>query len=451
MLWIAAGNTRRDTQPSGAFECLRRDPSTGLTELKSGQFDAILLDFPLPHLTASELFEQIQGVAPETPVVIRDAEASVAESLRLARKGAYPAITQDEEIAATIERAIEEHREGKAVFSGAGDKPEDWRSLLVGKSQEMARVCHIIRMVGNRRSTVLITGETGTGKEVAARALHLAGPRRRGPWVAVNCSALPGTLLESELFGYVRGAFTGASQTRIGRFEQANGGTLFLDEIGDMPLELQAKLLRVLQERELQRLGSSETIRLDVRVIAATNCHLQEKVANGQFREDLYYRLNVVPLELPPLRERPDDIPLLAAHFVEKICRTENIPMKQISPQGLERLRAFSWPGNIRQLENAIEMAVALSGDLAILSASDFPLGRTGATRDSSSAAAPVSIPETGLDFEKTLAVIERSILSQALEKTRGNKKAAAEMLGLKRTTLSAKIRTLEAAACVSA
>src|SRR3954447_15363048 len=199
----------------------------------------------------------------------------------------------------------------------------DWERLLVGESSEMRRVVHLIRMVGPRRATVLITGETGSGKEVAARALHRAGPRRRAPFVAVNCSALPEGLLESELFGHVRGAFTGAVQSRVGRFEEASGGTIFLDEIGELPIELQAKLLRVLQERELQRLGSSETIKVDIRVVAATNCDLPRRIEEGKFREDLYYRLNVVPLEMPPLRRRRDDIPILAAHFVEKVCRAE--------------------------------------------------------------------------------------------------------------------------------
>jgi len=193
---------------------------------------------------------------------------------------------------------------------------EEWEGLLVGESAEMRQVSHIIRMVAGRRSTVLITGETGTGKEMAARAVHLAGPRRRSRLVAVNCSALPENLLEAELFGHVKGAFTGAFQNRVGRFEQAQGGTLFLDEIGDLPLDLQAKLLRVVQERELQRLGSSETVRLDIRVVAATNCDLAQRIEQDRFREDLYYRLNVVPIHMPPLRQRREDIPMLAWHFV---------------------------------------------------------------------------------------------------------------------------------------
>jgi transcriptional regulator with PAS, ATPase and Fis domain len=307
-------------------------------------------------------------------------------------------------------------------------------------------VKHLIRMVGGRRATVLITGETGTGKELAARALHLSGPRRRGPMVAVNCGALPENLLEAELFGHVRGAFTGAVQQRVGRFEQANGGTILLDEIGDLPLELQAKLLRVLQERAFERLGSSESIRVDIRVVAATNCDLGEKIEAGRFREDLYYRLNVVPIEMPPLRQRPADIPLLAAHFLDKICRSEQLPAKLLSPEAVARLCDYAWPGNVRQLENAMEMAIALSGDRTLLVPGDFPLPRPAKMQTATFATPQISVPDTGLDFEETLSAIERSILEQALRKSGGNKKAAAEMLRLKRTTLSAKIRSLQAA-----
>ena len=329
--------------------------------------------------------------------------------------------------------------------SGIAAAAAEWERMLVGESSEIRQVAHLIRMVGPRRATVLITGETGTGKEVAARALHLASPRRRNAFVSVNCSALPESLLESELFGHVRGAFTGAVQSRIGRFEQAHGGTLFLDEVGDMPLDLQCKLLRVLQEREFQRLGSSETVRADVRVVAATNCDLERRIAEGRFREDLFYRLNVAPLEMPPLRHRKGDIPLLARHFVEKVCRLEGLPPKRITPEAMARLCARSWPGNVRQLENAVEMAVALSGDRPSLDAADFPPARS---QCGAGPAHLVAVPDTGIDYEQTVAGIERSILAQALEKTRGNKKAAAEMLGLKRTTLCAKVRSLASNAC---
>ena len=252
---------------------------------------------------------------------------------------------------------------------------EKWRSLIIGSSPAIERTIQLIRLVGMRRATVLITGETGTGKEVVAQALHLASPRAHQPMVAVNCNALPENLIEAELFGHVKGAFTGAIQQRMGRFEQAHRGTLFLDEVGDLPLDLQTKLLRVLQEREFQRIGSSETIRVDVRLIAATNVNLAELVRQGRFREDLYYRLNVVPISMPPLRERPEDIPLLARHFVAKICRLEEIPVPELAQETLAHLQARPWPGNVRQLENSVEMAVALSGGRGVLVPSDFPLG----------------------------------------------------------------------------
>jgi DNA-binding NtrC family response regulator len=347
---------------------------------------------------------------------------------------------EEEDTLARVRVAIDQRVGRGLIHLAAAVDREDWERMLVGSSAPIRQVCHIVRMVGARRATVLISGETGTGKEIAARALHMAGPRRQHPWVAINCSALPGNLLEAELFGHVRGAFTGAIQSRMGRFEQAQGGTLFLDEIGELPQELQAKLLRVLQEREFQRLGSSETIRADVRIVAATNQNLLQQVECGRFREDLYYRLNVVPLHMPPLRQRPEDIPILAEHFVGKICALEEVPRKHLGGEALDQLTAYSWPGNVRQLENAVEMAVAMSGVRAILTAADFPLPLAART-----VSAPVvSVPDQGLDFEQTVAFIERSILEQALRKTGGNKKAAAEMLRLKRTTLSAKVRSLE-------
>jgi transcriptional regulator with GAF, ATPase, and Fis domain len=316
---------------------------------------------------------------------------------------------------------------------------------LVGSSRGIEDVGRIVRLVGPRRATVLITGETGTGKEVAARAIHMAGPRAALPMVSVSCAALPEHLLEAELFGHVRGAFTGAVANRAGRFEQANGSTLFLDEVGELPLELQAKLLRVLQEREFQRLGSSETVRTDVRVIAATNADLALRVREGCFREDLYYRLNVVPLHMPPLRARPGDIALLACHFVDKICRAERLPSKRIVREALDRLARHGWPGNVRQLENAVETAVALSGDRATLEAADFPLGPPAALKPSPSRHAPVvALPDEGLDFERAVSHFERSLLEQALRRAGGNKTAAADMLRLKRTTLAAKLRSLE-------
>jgi transcriptional regulator with GAF, ATPase, and Fis domain len=314
----------------------------------------------------------------------------------------------------------------------------------VGESRPMRHVVDVIRLVGARRCTVLISGETGTGKEMAARALHLSGPRAQRPLVTVNCSALPEHLLEAELFGHVKGAFTGAVSNRIGRFEQADKGTLFLDEIGEMPLDLQAKLLRVLQERELQRLGSSETIHVDVRVIAASNANLAERIRQGRFRQDLYYRLNVVPLRMPSLRERRGDIPMLVDHFVAKVCRNEGVPRKRVTDEAKERLRGLSWPGNVRQLENMVEMAVAISDDRESLCAADFGLAPEALNAGPVETPGGIAAVLKPMKFETAVSNFERSILTMALTKTGGNKTAAAEMLGMKRTTLIMKLRGLQ-------
>jgi transcriptional regulator with GAF, ATPase, and Fis domain len=264
--------------------------------------------------------------------------------------------------------------------------------------------------------------------------------------VAVNCPAIPEDLLEAELFGHVKGAFTGATNSRIGLFEQAHESTLFIDEIGDLPHELQAKLLRALQEREFRRVGGTETIKVDVRVIAATNSDLMDKVKRGKFREDLYYRLNVVPINMPPLRNRRSDIPRLVHYFIKKVCDQEHLPFKSISEEALARLCEYGWPGNVRQLENAIEMGVVLSGDRTALGSADFPLPSDSArirTLDLDGEQI-VSLPENGLDFEQVIGRIELNLLEQALQRAKGNKKAAAGILGLKRTTLAAKLKSLE-------
>ncbi len=312
----------------------------------------------------------------------------------------------------------------------------------------MQDVLNTIGLVGPRRCTVLIMGETGTGKEMAARALHAAGARAKHPMVAVNCSALPENLLEAELFGHVKGAFTGAISNRTGRVEQADKGSLFLDEIGDMPLDLQAKLLRVLQEREIQRLGSTEVTRVDVRVIAATNANLPERIRQGKFREDLYYRLNVVPLQMPALRERRDDIIPLVDHFIAKHCHAEGIQLKAIAWETKERLRALPWPGNVRQLENSVEMALAMCGDREVLSHVDFGLKPT------LPIVKPTEVPfelAESVHFETAVSRFKLTMLEQALRRTNGNKTAAAELLGLKRTTLIMKLRGLQEAGVLQA
>jgi transcriptional regulator with GAF, ATPase, and Fis domain len=316
---------------------------------------------------------------------------------------------------------------------------------LIGSSQPMVKIIELIRLIADRRSTVLILGETGCGKEVVARAIHAASPRAAMPFVPLNCAAIPRELLEAELFGHVKGAFTGAAGARAGHFEQADKGTLFLDEIGDMSLDLQAKLLRVLQEREFQRVGNSETVKVDVRVIAATNADLLKRVKQGSFREDLYYRLHVVPIFVPPLRERKEDIPALAQHFLKKVAEKESLPSKMLTPQAVARLCEHPWPGNVRELEHVIEMAAVLSGERTELDASDFPLrAPTYGCHIDMTDEELVKLPEQGLDFEAVMARIEMNLLAQALERANGNKSMAADLLRLKRTTLVAKLKSLE-------
>jgi DNA-binding NtrC family response regulator len=415
--------------------------------LRSNGADVVLAELPVAGLEPVELLEAIQEIDSRVPVLIHDPSGTVADSVRLVKLGAYhftSGALNHGELAGILEMAAEKSRLRKSAFAGDATEGEPWKRFLIGESRAMREVEQIIRLAGPRRSTVLVEGETGTGKEVVARALHLASPRAQLPMVAVNCSALPANLLEAELFGHVRGAFTGAHQHRVGRFEQAHNTTLFLDEIGDMPLELQAKLLRVLQEREFQRIGSSETIRVDVRIVAASNAGLRDKVSQGLFREDLFYRLNVVPISVPPLRERISDIPLLVHHFLEKVCRAEGVPVKRISRETVDRLCVYPWPGNVRQLENKVERAVVLSESRLDLNPADFPLSADSPRKTANAVTAPAVLPEGGMDFDLAVSTFQRTILEQAIEKSGGNKTLAADLLRMKRTTLLAKLRTLE-------
>ncbi len=404
----------------------------------------------MPDMGWIELLEFVQHCDATLPVVFWDPEMRATDAVRLVRAGAFHCAGYRDSLDSVREHlcsAAEEKREQDRRRQRNTECNEPWRKFLVGRSRAMETVVETIRLIGARRCTVLIGGETGTGKEMAARALHMASPRAQYPFVAVNCNALPENLLEAELFGHTKGAFTGAQNARIGRFEQAHRGTIFLDEIGDMPLDLQAKLLRVLQEREVQRLGSSESIKLDVRVIAATNVDLPGRIKEGKFRQDLYYRLNVVPLQMPALRQRTDDIARLVAHFLEKVCRAEEIPVKRVTAETLRRLETNPWPGNVRQLENAVEMAVAMSGERETLYPSDF-----GFTQREECNVIPfdigVPLAEVGnIDFNTAVARFERSMLERALAKTTGNKTAAAELLGLKRTTLIMKLQAISTAA----
>ena len=429
----------------------------GLSMLPRHSFDAAVVSGPLTDYPPEGMLEEIARLDSRPAILIRNREGSVAEAVRCVKLGATqyfgPDVLNIEQEAQALQQALEAAvslqslRYPKRLAPGAAEEP--WRRFLVGNSKAMRNVAQTIRLVGTRRCTVLVTGETGTGKELAARAIHMASSRSGGPLIAVNCSAIPENLLEAELFGHVKGAFTGATGVRTGRFEESHKGTLFLDEIADLPYGMQTKLLRVLQEKEIQRLGSGESIKVDFRLIAACNVNLDDKIKENKFREDLFYRLNIFPIEMPPLRERREDIPLLVQHFLVKICTAEGISMKEVSPETMERLSLHPWPGNVRQLENAVEMAVALSGDRDTLYPADFRLPSPVQWRPVAlEVPVPqVAVPETGLDFERVVGQFEKSLLDQALHHTNGNKKQAAEILRLKRTTFTAKLKSLEAVA----
>jgi DNA-binding NtrC family response regulator len=424
-------------------------PEEALERLKGARFDAVTIHLPLEHWGAEELLEQIHRTQASVPVILCDPEGTLADAVRFTKLGAFYFTKAEDpnEFKQVLQWASESSQSRDLANLGSAVSSEPWRKFLVGESRAMQQVMQVIRLVGKRRSTVLISGETGAGKEMVARAIHLASDRGNLPMVAVNCSALPENLLEAELFGHVKGAFTGAINHRVGRFEQAHRSTLFLDEVGDLPLDIQAKLLRVLQEREFQRIGSSETVKVDVRVIAASNIDLEQAVRDGKFREDLYYRLNVVPLRVPALRDRPSDIPILVHHLIDKICSQEGLEPRRLARETLDRLSRYSWPGNVRQLENAVEMAIALSGDRDTLYPADFPLPASPRVESRATAGWPaIALPDEGLDLTQIVANMERTILEQALRKTGGNKAQAAGMLRLKRTTLSAKLRSLSAA-----
>lgn len=397
------------------------------------RIQVIVLELPLDgEILASTLIEAHNFAVP-VPVVIYDKDGVLDESL-VQPTMTFQHITRPltpEELSAVLGAAVEG---ANASLLETAVEREPWRALLIGESRAMREMHAIIRLVGPRQSTVLITGETGTGKELIARAIHTASTRSAAELVAVNCAAIPENLAEAELFGHAKGAFTSAVNHRVGRFEQAQRGTILLDEIGEIPMEVQPKLLRVIQERELQRIGSSETILLDTRVIAATNVDLERAVEQKKFREDLLYRLNVVPIRVPPLRERADDIPLLVEHFSEKVCRREGFRPKTVSPSAMERLMAYHWPGNVRQLEHVIERAVSLAANRERLYLGDIQL--PGAAVDFRANGLPDDVAMTGLNFEKIIGQVERLLIQEALRKCDGNKAKAARVLGLKRTTM---------------
>jgi DNA-binding NtrC family response regulator len=421
----------------GAELAVGLQPGDALRRIERGGVDLLLLECGGADLfdTAEEALraDPLLGVValarePAPTEAVRLGQIGVAEYLPLGDGASSDWLIERLEIALL-------HRPERGTVEPGGPF-----AALVGASPAMGRVTTLARMIAPRQSTVLLTGDTGTGKEMLARAIHQSSRRARGPMVAVNCGAIPADLIESELFGHVRGAFTGATSSREGKFELADGGTILLDEVGETPPAMQAKLLRALQERAFERVGGAETVQVDVRVIAATNRDLREMVRQGRFREDLYYRLNVVPIELPPLSQRVEDLPALADHLLAKVCRREALPRKRCSRETLDRLARHDWPGNVRELENAIEHAVAVSLDRETLYPSDFPLPAGCLARN----APELRVPSGGLDYDAVVAGFELNLMRQALEISDGNKKRAAELLRLKRTTFNARLKSVE-------
>jgi len=418
-----------------------------IARLSEFAFDVVVTDLRLPGLDGRQVIETALERYPDIVAIVITGYGTVKDAVEAIKQGAADFITKPFQFDALLHvlgSAFEQRRlrsENDYLRSQLQDRYRI--DGIVGHSRPMRALFQLLETVAGTSSTVLITGETGTGKELAARAVHHASTRRAHRFVALNCSAIPETLLEAELFGHVRGAFTGAVAARQGKLESAHRGTLFLDEIGTMTPALQAKLLRVLQEREFERLGDSHTIRIDTRIIAATHADLKQLVADGGFREDLYYRLNVIPIHLPPLRERREDIPLLVQHFLQKLGREISPPRTgvTVSQDAMRRLMAYGWPGNVRQLENVVERALALSPGRSQIDVSDLPpdVQQTDALED----ATVDWLVDEAFSYDEHVRRVELALITRALERTGGNKRQAAALLNLKRTTLIEKLKRL--------
>jgi two-component system response regulator PilR (NtrC family) len=417
-----------------------------LAKYRPDRYLAVITDLKMPGLTGIEVLESLKEKDPEADVIVITAYGTIETAVDAIRKGAADYVTkpfEGDEILLRLSRIREVRtlREENRRFREQLHPPSGLHAL-VGKSKAMERVFSLIKTVADSHATVLIEGESGTGKELVAQTIHALSTRREGPFVPVSCAAFPENLLESELFGYEKGAFTGAARAKPGRFEMGNEGTVFLDDIDDVPLSMQVKLLRAIQERKIERLGSTTSREVDVRILASTKSDLREKAEKGEFREDLYYRLAVIMLRLPALQERTGDIPLLIQHFLNKYSLREGRPLLRLSAEAIRALEGYAWPGNVRELENVIERIVILCrGEICGLECLKNEI------REISGAAAPEfglsEIPDTGLDLAEELQRTERRIIESALEKCGGNKSQAAELLRIKRSTLGDRITKL--------
>jgi DNA-binding NtrC family response regulator len=418
-----------------------------IKRLEDEKFDIVLTDVNLPGKNGLELLPIALQHNPNVYLLVMTGYATIDTAVQAMKFGAADFLCKPialNELNSAIRIAFE--RISQPVSNGGRQNASS--SPIIAKSAVMLKLLEQVETIAPYKINVLVTGETGTGKELIARAIHQASPRAKNALVALNCAAIPEQLLEDELFGHVKGAYTGAQTERKGRFEQADGGTLFLDEIGDMNLALQAKMLRVLQESEFEKLGSSKPVKVDVRIVAATSADLEKKIADGSFRADLYHRLNVVHLGVPPLRQRPDDIAVLAQGLLERFCKTAGLPDKTISPEAQNMLLSYNFPGNVRQLQNAVERAAVFSGVDSVVKVEHFPEEIKNQANmfqlPASTGLISSLITDEGIDFSGIVSQIEKELLLQTLDKTGGNKMQAAKLLNMKRTTLVEKIKRLQ-------
>jgi DNA-binding NtrC family response regulator len=421
---------------------LAQNGAQALEKTRGGEYSVVLLDLMMPEMDGLQVLEEFRKLESNPVTVILTAFASIEKAVKATKLGAFDFITKpfkNDEILIAVKNAIEHRRlleENRRLKKSLRDRYHF--KNIIGKGAGMQQIFDLIAQIAPRRSTILIQGESGTGKELVAKAVHAASGRADAPFVAINCGNIPSDLLESEIFGHVKGAYTGATNSKKGLFEVADGGTLFLDEVATISMEIQAKLLRVIQEREFRRLGGLENVKVDVRIIAATNLDLQEAVEKGVFRDDLYYRLNVIVVKLPPLRERTEDIPLLVEHFIKKYCEENDRELCALEPAALKILMDYDWPGNVRELENVIERAVVLAPGNMITS-DLFPKNISNALPD-----AGLRFPIDGLPLKERVTNFERSLILAALENTDWNQKKAAQLLSVNATTLSEKLKRLK-------
>jgi len=413
--------------------------------LSQTAYDVLIADNNLPGKSGIDLLEETLSRYPEIVGIVITGFGTIETAVQAIKKGAYDYLSKPfklVELSIMVRKGLKERTlrfENQYLRNQLKNKYAF--ENIIGTGRSMARIFELIDSVAGLNSTVLIQGETGTGKELIAKAIHFNSPRKDQKMVSINCGAIPENLLESELFGHVKGAFTGAVQNRVGRFEQGNNGTIFLDEVGNMPLSLQVKLLRVLQEREFERVGGNNSIKVDVRIIAATSSNLEKMVSEGTFREDLYYRLNVIPIHMPALRDRREDIPLLIQRFITQFSETHKLELKTVSPQVMKAMMGYEWPGNVRQLENIVERMVALTGTRTAIMPPDLPPEIQ--SGDGFGNGTVFEIPEEGINFTNIVVDMERELILKGLRKANGNKKLAAKLLNLKRTTLIEKIKRI--------